>query len=580
MALCKRSAADAVHWIIWLSAWPLGTRCFSVNEVFTAGSAHSENRRFSSRRTEFDSNDQAFVRTVTSDKPHGSASCGAALLTTLSIMAVRHARRKPGFAVKLCIPLSCSSQDAERSTDVVLSEPRQVKSWSALLMHVIAVAGPNMGTFFLQLINEQTNVIFLGRGGSDAALAAVGLGNMMQNCLGLSIAWGLLGALDTFVSQANGAGQADLACTYLQRGRIIASLQLLWIIPVLFSSEALLTCIGQDKLVSSLAAAYNRASAPALFCYFQFQATAKFLQNKCINLPPMIVNLCCSILHVGWCAFFVGRLSLGNAGAGYANAVTWTTQWLLISLYVVFAAPRLGISRRAVLGLGKKAWQDWFEYLKVGLPCVLQTSSEWWFWELCALVVGYLGTVSLAAHVAAMQFVALAFMPAIGISAAAAGLVGNALGANDPDSARRLLMLCVGVNLGIWSVVAGTIFAGHSVIASLYVPKGTVSNLMQSLLIIFGCVGFVDTTQNVMAGALRGMGKMTVSSVVYMLSYYGLMLPVGCLLAFRMGHGVRGVWFAMGIGTTIAVTIFSWVLARTKFSVLAEKISGELRAGA
>jgi len=402
----------------------------------------------------------------------------------------------------------------------------------------------------------------------------VGLGNMMQNCFGLSIAWGLLGALDTLVSQAHGAGRTDEACAYFQRGRLIASLQLLWIVPVLLSSEALLKSIGQDSVVSSLAAAYNRASAPALFCYFQFQATTKFLQNQCINVPPMLINLCCSVLHVGWCALFIGRLNLGNAGAGYANSVTWTSQWLLISLYVIIAAPRLGFRRSAVLGVGRSAWKAWAGYLKLGLPCVLQTSSEWWFWELCALVVGYLGTVSLAAHVAAIQFISLAFMPTIGIASAAAALVGNALGANDPHYARRLAVLCVALNFTTWSIIAGTTLAGSSAIASLYVRRGAVHDLMQSLLIVFAFVGFADTTQNVMAGALRGMGKMAASSLVYVVSYYGLMLPIGCLLAFRMRCGVLGIWWAMGIGTSIAVTVFSILLCRTKFARLAESVSG------
>eukprot|EP00913_Durusdinium_trenchii_P035685 g33390.t1 len=90
---------------------------------------------------------------------------------------------------------------------------------------------PNMGSCALTLLNEQTNVIMLGKSSTSASLAAVGLGNMMQNCLGLSIGWGLLAALDSLVSQAYGAGNQAVACEQFQRGRFIATLQLLWIIP-------------------------------------------------------------------------------------------------------------------------------------------------------------------------------------------------------------------------------------------------------------------------------------------------------------------------------------------------------------
>ena len=56
-----------------------------------------------------------------------------------------------------------------------------------------------------------------------------------------------------------------------------------------------------------------------------------------------------------------------------------------------------------------------------------------------------------------------------------------------------------------------------------------------------------------MSGALRGMGKMTESSVVYLLSYYGLMLPAGYALAFHFGFGVKGIWRLASGKKTIAI---------------------------
>ena len=45
-----------------------------------------------------------------------------------------------------------------------------------------------------------------------------------------------------------------------------------WIIPILFCSAQLLMLLGQSSEVAELAAAYNRTTAPALFCLFQYQA--------------------------------------------------------------------------------------------------------------------------------------------------------------------------------------------------------------------------------------------------------------------------------------------------------------------
>ncbi|CAE7777323.1 Slc47a2 [Symbiodinium sp. CCMP2592] len=331
--------------------------------------------------------------------------------------------------------------------------------------------------------------------------------------------------------------------------------------------------MSRHMQVSMLAAAYNRATAPALFCLFQYQALAKFLQNQCMTTPPLIINIITSLLHVGWCTFFVVKLGLGNTGAGYANAMTWTTQWFLISLYVMRIAPKLGMSRRDVFLPGKGTFQEWGKYLKIALPCVLQMSSEWWFWEINALLVGFLGTVPLAAHVAANQFIGLSFMPAMGISSAAAALIGNMLGANRPTDARRYVKVCIFCNLLVWLTIGIGVLFGRHAVASMYVRPGEVSVLVQSLLVIFAFAGLPDTTQHIMSGALRGMGKMAAGSVVYLVSYYGLMLPTGYALAFKFGYGVRGVWYAFGIGTSIAVFVFSLILARTRYDALAKKIS-------
>ncbi|CAE7263011.1 slc47a1 [Symbiodinium natans] len=385
--------------------------------------------------------------------------------------------------------------------------------WVQLTKQVMLVAMPNIGSNLLLLANEQINVIWLGKTSSAASLAAVGLGNMMQNCLGLSIGWGILAALDSFVSQAYGAGNQEVACAHFQRGRFIATLQLVWIIPTLLSSERLLLSLGQGAEVSMLASHYNRATAPALFCLFQYQALAKFLQNQCITTPPLIINIFTSLLHVVWCTIFVAKMGLGNTGAGYANAMTWTTQWFLISLYVMKIAPKLGMTRRDVFFPGKGTFQEWGKYLKVALPCVLQMSSEWWFWEINALLVGFLGTVPLAAHVAANQFIGLSFMPAMGISSAAAALIGKMLGANRPTDARRYVKACIFCNLLVWLTIALGVLCGNHAVASMYVRPGEVSILMQSLLVIFAFAGLPDTTQHIMSGALRGMGKMAAGSV-------------------------------------------------------------------
>ena len=80
------------------------------------------------------------------------------------------------------------------------------------------------------------------------------------------------------------------------------------------------------------------------------------------------------------------------------------SQWLspiLMLLYLARCSPHhpdtwSGLSCAAALSPSGVA-----EFLRLGLPGVL-SMSEWWFWEFCSLVAGYLGNVALAAHVATL----------------------------------------------------------------------------------------------------------------------------------------------------------------------------------
>lgn len=414
-----------------------------------------------------------------------------------------------------------SERDTERDTEHLLTsadvprmpslKPRAslneaVPHCADTLKQIVLIAIPNIMGYVLTLLNEVTNTVFIGHAGNEAQLAAVGLGNMMQNCFGLSIGFGICAAMDTLVSQSFGAGQHKVSCFYLQRCRILVTLQLLWIVPVLCFTKDLLELVGQDKDVAIAAGHYNRASVIGLLGIFQWEANKKFLQNRRCSTAPALICLAASVLHVGWCWLFVVHFDLGNAGAGYANSVTWYFQCIVSSFYLGCNAERLGVNARDTLWVGKEGWLQWGDYLHVAIPATMQLCSEWWFWEICAIIVGYLGPTALAAHVTTMNLLVLTFMPAIGLNTATATLTGNAIAAGRPQLALQTILLCQGVNVAIWCCLGTCIVLGRHLLAQAYTSEVAVQDIMSELLCIFAVTGLSDTSQSVIGGGLRGLG--------------------------------------------------------------------------
>ena len=108
-------------------------------------------------------------------------------------------------------------------------------------------------------------MFFVGSLNQTVPLAAVGLGNIFINMLGVAIFFGLNGAMDTLVSQARGANDKHLCSIYLQRGRLVNTLTFAMIVvPLIFSSQILLL-LGQDKQVSAQAGKYVLAYTPGIY---------------------------------------------------------------------------------------------------------------------------------------------------------------------------------------------------------------------------------------------------------------------------------------------------------------------------
>lgn len=451
-----------------------------------------------------------------------------------------------------------------------------LRAWSTL-REVVSVALPNMAGYTLPLVNELTNAVFIGHFGDEAELAAVGIGNMMQNCIAVSVAFGLCAAMDTLVSQAFGANRHDSCCHALQRARLIMTLQLAWMVPLLYFSEDLLLAIRQDPNVARHAGDYNRISLLGLWALFQHEASRKFLINRCCTIPLAVISAVASVLHIAWCMIFIVHLGMGNRGAGFANCVTWWLQFMLSSAYLCWTAPRMGFRRRAVLLIQRDGWREWRPYMRLAIPATVQLCSEWWFWELCALIVGYLGNVEMAAHVSTLNFVAMTFMPSCGIQASTATLVGNALGANLPMKARQTAWVCLAFDAAQWTVIAVFTECGSGLVASAYCADPEVQLVMRRLLYIYGAAGYFDTLQNVMGGAVRGLGRPEVAAAIYLFSFYGVMLPAGCALAFWADLRVYGIWWSFAIGTGLATALFTRFLCQTDWVAAAASAGERMR---
>lgn len=107
-----------------------------------------------------------------------------------------------------------------------------------------------MMTFIFGSLSELINTFFIGRHLKDPRmLAGAGMGNIIISMMCLAVFQGMNGALETLISQSNGASHSKkaskaMAVIYLNRGRVIILLALIPVIGVLLHIDRILVSLG------------------------------------------------------------------------------------------------------------------------------------------------------------------------------------------------------------------------------------------------------------------------------------------------------------------------------------------------
>jgi len=116
---------------------------------------------------------------------------------------------------------SYETQDSFSDIDIgaLLEEKQRIRVSSK---QFLKIAVPNILLLTLNYLDEIINTLFIASLGDEVLIAAVGLGNMTLNMIGLSVLFGLGTTLDTLLSHASGSNNLKICGEYLHQARLVA----------------------------------------------------------------------------------------------------------------------------------------------------------------------------------------------------------------------------------------------------------------------------------------------------------------------------------------------------------------------
>ena len=381
------------------------------------------------------------------------------------------------------------------------------------------------------------------------ALAAVALGNLYFFAT-VIFGWGVIMGLDPIIAQAVGANDDLGVSRGLQRGLMLAVALSILATAVVLPVETVLHWLGQPADVIPVAALFARISIPGIFPLFAFLVLRQTLQAQHHMRPIMITIVLANFLNfaLDWMLIF-GHLGFSRGGVGGAAWATTFSRWFMALVMLGTGWPSLRPSICLFQFRGLELGPLW-RLLALGGPVGLHLQIEYSAFAMVGLLMGWLGTEQLAAHQVALNLASLSFTVPLGIGAAAAVLVGNAIGRNDPDGARRNAGAALACGAAFMVLTGLTFIAIPKQLAAFYTAEAGVLLVAAQLIPVAGIFQVFDGLQVVAGGVLRGAGDTRVPMLIGLLSFWIVMMPLSYFLGFHTPLGAVGLWLGLvgGLG--------------------------------
>lgn len=389
---------------------------------------------------------------------------------------------------------------------------------------------------------------------SPADLAAVALGNLYFFVV-IIFGMGVVMALDPVVSQGVGAGDASAVARAVQRGLILAGGLAVLASLLLVPGDPLFSLLGQPEEVVPVAARYAWASIPGTFPFLVFVVFRQTLQAM-ERVAPIVVAIVVanlSNLLLNWVFIFghAGVPAMGAVGSGWASSAA---RWIMV-LFLGFVSWRALAPYVHPFRSDALAWRPLARMLRLGLPVGVQLQLEIGVFGVIALMMGWMGTIAMAGHQVAINLASFTFMVPLGVSQAAAVLVGHAVGRGDPEGARRTAGAGLVLGGGFMCLTAVAFLTAPGLLGRLYTDDGGVLGVALILIPMAGIFQVFDGLQVVASGVLRGVGDTRSPMLVNLLGFWLVGFPVSVHLGFRTSLGPVGLWWGLVVGLGVVAVL-------------------------
>ncbi|GKU25735.1 MATE family efflux transporter [Clostridium folliculivorans] len=423
---------------------------------------------------------------------------------------------------------------------------------------LIQLSLPIMGTSFIQMAYNMTDMLWLGNYGSKA-VAAVGTAGFFS-WFGNSLVLISKTGAEVGVAQALGKNENSEAKKIINN-----SIKLNLIIAVLYGVILILLRkplidffkLGDSDVIHMADIFLIISSLGMVFTFVNpiltgiFNASGESKIPFLINTVGLVYNMVLDPILI----FGLGPVpEMGVTGA----AISTVTAQMVVTLLFLYALKNRKDAFLKIKLFEKLDINSIKKILRLGLPVAMQNGLFSIFAMFIARIIAVYGSTAIAVQKVGAQIEAISWMTAGGLSTALSAFVGQNFGAKKWDRifkgyfATMLLASAIGFFATLLLVFGGKAIFG------VFIPEAEAISLGKMYLRILGYSQLFMCIEITTSGAFNGLGKTIYPSITGIV-LTGARIPLAIILSAPNMLGLNGVWWSISISSILKGIILTGI---------------------
>ena len=405
------------------------------------------------------------------------------------------------------------------------------------------------------IITGLADTIMVGQHSTDELAAASFVNNVLNTFI--IFGTGFSFALTPLVGENLARDKRYVVSAWLKNGivaNLLLSLVLMAVLTLIYFN---VEHMGQPEELYPLIKPYFLVSMVSILFIMLANSFRQFVEgitDPSVSMWILVIGNALNI--IGNYILIYGKFGcpeMGLMGAGYSTLISRVFMFvmfvLVFQLRPSYKAYRKGYMRMWVLP------NRLMRVTKLGLPIAFQQGLEAATFSLTAIMVGWIGSIELAAHQVVIAISTISFTTYLGLGSATAIRTSFYKGAHDWNQVKKTTVAGIHLGIIVSTLTCLALFIFRNQISFVFSDDPKVATIVVLLLPILMLYQYVDGAQIVLANALRGLSDVKSIMWISFITNFLIAIPAGYLLGFPFGMGIEGIWLAYPIGFVFSVIL-------------------------